>query len=69
MLTCVDARGGGEVVEVRTELEKMRLVALCKLAEEAYVEQEKIESAMDSAESKQVLIELLLQRDHEEQAL
>jgi len=42
---------------------------LCKLAEEAYVEQEKIESAMDSAESKQVLIELLLQRDHEEQAL
>jgi len=58
-----------EVVEVRAELEKMRVFALCKLAEETGVEQEKIESAMDSAEPKQVLIELILQRDNKEHAL
>ena len=58
-----------EVVEVRAELEKMRVFALCKLAEETGVEQEKIESTMDSAEPKQVLIELILQRDNEEHAL
>eukprot|EP01048_Picozoa_sp_COSAG05_P001913 COSAG05_NODE_70_length_22091_cov_108.202164_13_plen_125_part_00 len=57
-----------EVLAVRAELQKMRVMALCKLAGDIGVEQEQMESAMDSADPKKALIEVLLRGNDEEHA-